>query len=118
MLDSLLAPLLGQALAHVLSLLLSNGFFAVGVPLLLEWAKKSNKVPWLDEYSGRAVKISLAIAGALAAAGIQSSLDLTAGTFLITGLTSDGLGTLGVQIVEKLGLQELAYQWLIKGRRR
>jgi hypothetical protein len=117
MLDSLLAPLLGQALAQVLSLLLSNGFFAVGVPLLLEWAKKSNKVPWLDEYSGRIVKISLGVAGALAAAGIQSSLDLTAGTFVISGLTQQGLGLFAVQVVQQLGLQELAYQWLIKGRR-
>ena len=117
MLDSLLAPLIGQALAQILTLVCGQGVFAVGIPLLLEWAKKSERVPWLDQYSGQVAKVCAAIAGALAAAGIQSSLDLAAGTFVISGLTTSGLGKFGVLVMQQLGLQELAYQWLIKSKR-
>lgn len=117
MLDSLLTPLLGQALAQVVTLLFGSGFFAVGVPWLIEVVKRSERFPMFDEYSGRAAKIAAGIAGALTAAGITSALDLEAGTFVISGITTTGLGKFAVTVMQQLGLQELAYQWLLKSRR-
>ena len=117
MLDSLLAPLVGNALAQVLTAVLGGGFFAVGVPWLIEVAKRSDRFPMLDEYSSRAMKITAGIAGALAAAGISSALDIEAGTFVVSGITAPALGKFAMLVVQQLGLQELAYQWLLKRAR-
>lgn len=117
MLDALLAPLVGQALAQVLTSILGGGFFAVGVPWLIEVAKRSNRFPWLDEYSSRAVKISAGVAGALAAAGISSALNIEAGTFVVSGITAPALGKFAMLVMQQLGLQEVAYQWLLKRAR-
>ena len=117
MLDSLLAPFRGQALAQGLTAVLGDGFFAVGAPALIEWLKASGRFPWIDAYSSRALKVCTAVAAALAAAGIKSSLDIGAGTFVVEGITSTGLGLFAMQVVKQLGLQELAYQWLLRGRR-
>jgi hypothetical protein len=114
MFDSILAPMLGQAAAQLLTSLLGGGFFAVGVPWLIEVVKQSDRFPAFDEYSTRAAKIAAGIAGALAAAGVSSALDLNAGTFVVSGLTVTGLGKFVLLVVQQLGLQELAYQWLFK----
>jgi len=98
MFDAILAPLVGQALAQVLTQLFTGGFFAVGVPWLIEVVKKSDRFPAFDEYSSRAAKVAAGVAGALAAAGI----------------TVAGLGKFALLVVQQLGLQEVAYQWLIK----
>ena len=116
MMDSVVAPLVGETLAKVLQLVLGDGLFAVGVPLMLEWAKRSNRVPWIDRYSGKALKVSTAIGAALVAAGIKSTLDLQAGTYVVTGLTVANLGTFGGEVVRQLGLQEIAYAWFIERR--
>lgn len=118
MLDSLLAPILGQALAQGLTSILGDGFFAVGAPLLLQMLIRSKRFPWIDQYSGKALKVCAAVAAALVAAGIKSSLDLGAGTFVVSGITTTGLGLFAMQVVKQLGLQELAYQWLLKGQQR
>lgn len=117
MFESLLAPILGQALAQGLTAVLGDGFFAVGVPLLLNLAIKSRKFPWLDEYSGKALKICAAIGAAAVAAGIKSTLDIGAGTFVVSGITTTGLGSFGAQVVKQLGLQEIVFSWFLKNRR-
>jgi hypothetical protein len=118
MLDSFLAPLLGQAAAQLFTTILGGGVFAVGVPWLIELVKRSDRFPQFDEYSSTAAKIAAGIAGALAAAGISSALDIEAGTFVVTGITTSGLGKFAVLVMQQLGLQELAYQWLFKRARR
>jgi len=115
MLDSLLAPILGQALAQGLTAVLGDGFFAVGVPLVIRALERSHRFPWLTEYSGKALKITAAIAGALASAGIKSALDIGAGTFVVSGITTTGLGLFAFQVVKQLSLQEVVYQWFLKG---
>lgn len=117
MLESLLAPLLGNVLAQGLTAILGDGFFAVGVPLILRWMTNSGRFPWIDAYSTRVLKISTAVAAALAAAGIKTALDIGAGTFVVSGITTTGLGLFAAEVVKQLGLQELAYQWFLKSRR-
>jgi len=112
----MLESVLGPALANVLQLVLGDGLFAVGIPLLIEWAKRSNRFPWIDEYSRKALKVSAAVAGALVAAGIKATLDLEAGTYVVEGLTTTNLGTFAAEVVQQLGAQELAYAWLIRRR--
>lgn len=116
MLDALLAPLLGQALAQGLTAILGDGFFAVGAPLLIRAIQRSDRFPWFDEYSGKALKVCAAIAAAATAAGIKSALDIGAGTFVVSGITTTGLGLFAAEVMKQLGLQEVAYQWLLKGR--
>lgn len=115
--ETLLAPFIGNALATLLTIVLGEGLFAYGVPRILQWMEQSQRFPWLSEYSGRALKISAAITGAAAAAGIKSALDLDAGTFVISGITTSALGHFALDVMRQLGLQELAYQWFLKSRK-
>ena len=117
MLESLLAHILGPALAQGLTMLFGEGFFAVGAPLLLRVVIDRGLIPGLDQYSGKLLKAFAAVTAAAAAAGIKSSLDIGAGTFVVSGITSTGLGLFAADVVKQLGLQELAYQWLLKSRR-
>lgn len=117
MLDSFLAPVVGNAAAQLLTALFGGGAFAVGVPWLIEFIKRSDRFPAFDAYSTRAAKIAAGIAGALAAAGVSWALDLDAGTFVVSGLTKTGLGKFILLALQQLGLQELAYQWFVKRAR-
>lgn len=108
----MLAPMLGQAIAQGLTQLLGDGLFAVGIPWLLMLLERTERFPALTQHSSRIRKICAAVVGALTAAGIKSSLDIGAGTFVISGITTTGLGLFAAEVVKQLSLQELAYQWL------
>lgn len=114
--ESILTPIIGQALAQGLTAVLGDGLFAVGVPLLLNLAIRSGRVPGLDKYSGKIAKVCAAIVAAAAAAGIKSTLDIGAGTFVVSGITTTGLGNFAAQVVKQLGLQELVFSWFLQRR--
>lgn len=114
MLESLFAPFVGEFLAKILDLLLGNGLFAVGVPMLLNWAIQSQRVPFINEYSSKITKVCAAIVAAAAAAGIKSSFDVGVGTYVVSGLTATGLGAFALEMVKQLGLQQLAFSWFLK----
>jgi len=117
MLEQFLAPMLGKALAQLLDLVLGNGIFAFGAPWLITKIEQSHRFPWFDEYASRGLKICAAITAAATAAGIKSALDLGGGTFVISGLTTSGLGLFAAEVIKQLGLQEVAFQWFLKGRK-
>jgi hypothetical protein len=61
------------------------------VVMLMNWAKKTNKIPWVSTETARINKAAAIILSLLAAVGVHMTFDQNAGTLIISGLTLTGI---------------------------
>lgn len=114
-LQSVLEHLIAAGLGQFLSWIGSIGGVAAAVPVLLELAKRSRMVPWLDAYTDHLNRAVAVILGALAASTISYSYDGAAARLVIEGLSVESTASMLTSIATQLGLQEIVYRRFVKG---
>lgn len=87
-------------------------FFSASI---MEWLKNNQKIQFLTQdtafWAKRVIGIVVAAAAAL---GVHYSYDASAGTLMITGLTSAGLWTMFTETARTWVSQELMYRVAVK----
>ena len=114
MIERLLQILIENGITEGLAWLASIGGLAAAVPLLVEFAKRSDRFPWLDQNTdtvNRTVSVLIAI---VSANGISYAYDGATGDLVFTGLTAATLAKIITAIATQFGLQELMYRQVVK----
>lgn len=112
--ETLLTTLLTGGFEQLFAWLATSGGLAVVLVLGIEALKRTNRVPWLNQYTdeiNRGVSVVLAI---FAANGISYAYDGATAQLVITGLAPANLAKVCAAIIMQFGLQELAYHALVK----
>ena len=113
--QSVIEHLIAAGLGQFVSWVGSIGGFAAAVPVLLELAKRSRMVPWLDAYTDHLNRAVAVILGALAASTISYSYDGAATRLVVDGLSIDSTAKMLASVATQLGLQEIVYRRFVKG---
>lgn len=110
----ILVAVFGQVLADWFTWGAANGGLLVAGPIVIQFLKQTDRFPFLNEHSDTASRIWSGCFAIASTVGIGYAYDQTAGVFMVTGVTPQGIVRFAGEAITRYGGQQLFYNHVVK----
>lgn len=116
MFDALLTKIVEVGITNALAYIAASGGVAAAFPVLLEMAKRWERLSWINRHSDAINRGASIVFALVASLGFSLTWNPETGDVHVLGVTVHNLARLVVELAGRFGLQELVYRRLVKGR--